>query len=193
MLLISNSSKQTEPICNGKIQVEHADKKSYDFGFVENGKLKFYDAQKGVADVCTQETDSVVDAICSEKGKVYYNVIAGNRFLLKCLDMNSTSLVPERLTDWNLDLNSDDNVTAFGKMYFSMEQTQIALEVDVSWFGGPCSNLAVYDCKSKKVKKIVLYQYDDDKGYVVFMEIRGFCWLLLSWWRSAGMLERPTQ
>lgn len=65
--MISNSSKQTEPICNGKIQVEHADKKGYDFGFVENGKLKFYDAQKGVADVCTQETDSVVDAICSEK------------------------------------------------------------------------------------------------------------------------------
>ena len=51
-----------------------------------------------------------------------------------------------------------------------MDQTQIALEVDVSWFGGPCSNLSVYDCQSKKVNKIILYQYDDDLGYVVFME-----------------------
>jgi len=168
--VISNSSKQTEPISSSKITVEHADIAGYDFGFVENGKLKFYNAKKGMAYVCTQETDSVVDAICSEKGKVYYNVIAGNRLILKCLDMNSANLVPERLADWNLDLNADDYAPAYGKMYFSMDQTQIALEVDVSWFGGPCSNLAVYDCKSKKIKKIILYQYDDDLGYVVFKE-----------------------
>ena len=170
LCVISNTSKQTETISSSKIQIEQAEKKGYDLGFVENGKLKFYDAQKGIADVCAQETDSVVAAICSEKGKVYYNVVADNRLLLKCLDMNSDNLVPERLADWNLDLTADDYAPAFGKMYFSMDQTQIALEVDVSWFGGPCSNLAVYDCKSKKVKKIILYQYDDDEGYVVFME-----------------------
>lgn len=170
LCFISNAANSAEPIDNSKFKIERADKSNYDLGFVENGKLKFYDAQNGRIDIYTNETDSVVDAICSEKGKVYYNVIAGNRLLLRCLDMKSDNLMSEQLADWNLDLNEYDYSPAFGKMYFSIDQTQIGLEVEVSWFGGPCSNLAVYDCKSKKINKIILYQYDDDKGYVVFME-----------------------
>ena len=148
------------------------DQNKRELGFVEDGQLKFYDIQKGEAEAYTQETDSVVDAVCTTNGKVYYNVKANDRLLLKCLDMKAEDPQPESLADWNLDLGSREGnpFSAFGKMYLSMDQTQIALEVDNMWFAGPCYNLAVYDCPSKTINKITLYKYDEEHGDVEFMD-----------------------
>ena len=145
---------------------------SHELGFVENGQLKFYDVQKGETEAYTQEADSVVDAVCSTDGKVYYNVKANNRLLLKCLDMKATNLQPETLADWNLDFESREGnpFPAFGKMYLSMDQTQIGLEVDIIWFAGPCNNIAVYDCSTKTIDKITLYQFDEEQLSVDFMD-----------------------
>ena len=154
------------------VETVQTEKTNRDLGFVENGQLKFYDAQKGEIEIYTCETDSVVDAVCSTKGKVYYNVMADKHLLLKCLDMNSPDLMSESLADWNLDFESreENPFPAFGKMYLSMDQTQIALEVDVMWFAGPCYNLAVYDCSSKTIEKITLYKFDEEQGNVDFMD-----------------------
>ena len=144
-----------------------------DLGFVENGQLKFYDVQKGETEIYTHENDSVVDAVCSTDGKVYYNVLADNHLLLKCLDMKADNPMPESLVDWNLDFESheiDPYPAVFGDMYLSMDQTQIALEVDIMWFAGPCYNLAVYDCASKTINKITLYQYNEEHGDMDFMD-----------------------
>lgn len=148
------------------------DQNKRELGFVEDGQLKFYDIQKGEAEAYTQETDSVVDAVCTTDGKVYYNVKANDRLLLKCLDMKAADPQPESLADWNLDLGSREGnpFSAFGKMYLSMDQTQIALEVDIMWFAGPCYNLAIYDCSSKTISKNILYQFNEEQGMVDFID-----------------------
>ena len=131
---------------------KRANQNNRELGFVEKGQLKFYDIQKGETEAFTQETDSVVDAVCATDGKVYYNVKANNHLMLKCLDMKAADPKPECLADWNLDVESREGnpYPAYGKMHLSMDQTQIALEVDGMWFAGPCYNLAVYDCPSKQ-------------------------------------------
>ena len=63
------------------------DQNKRELGFVEDGQLKFYDIQKGEAEAYTQETDSVVDAVCTTNGIVYYNAIANNRLILKSMDI----------------------------------------------------------------------------------------------------------
>ena len=143
-----------------------------ELGFVEKGQLKFYDVQKGETEVYTQEKDSVVDAVCSTDGKVYYNVMSDNRLLLKCLDMKANDPMPELLVDWNLDFESHEGnpYPVFDNMFISMDQNQIGLEVDIMWFAGPCYNLAVYDCASKTINKIILYQYDEEQGNVDFID-----------------------
>lgn len=151
---------------------KQANQNKRELGFVENGQLKFYDAQKGETEAFTQETDSVVDAVCATDGKVYYNVMANNHLMLKCLDMKADDPKPECLADWNLDFESREGnpYPAYGKMHLSMDQTQIALEVDGMWFAGPCYNLAVYDCPSKTINKITLYKFNEEQGYVDFMD-----------------------
>ena len=151
---------------------KRANQNNRELGFVEKGQLKFYDIQKGETEAFTQETDSVVDAVCATDGKVYYNVKANNHLMLKCLDMKAADPKPESLADWNLDVESREGnpYPAYGKMHLSMDQTQIALEVDGMWFAGPCYNLAVYDCPSKTINKITLYKFNEEQGYVDFMD-----------------------
>ena len=158
---------------NSEKQMEQNDEKQSfpDLGFAENGQLKFYDVQKDETEVYTQETDSVVDAVCAN-GKVYYNVKANNHLLLKCLDIKAADPKPESLADWNLDFESREGnpFPVFGKMYLSMDQTQIALEVDIMWFAGPCYNLAIYDCASKTISKTILYQFNEEVGTMDFFD-----------------------
>ena len=145
---------------------------NHELGFVEDGQLKFYNVQKGETEVYTHEKDSVVNAVCSTDGKVYYNVMSDNRLLLKCLDMKTNNPMTESLADWNLDFGSREGnpYPVFDNMYLNMDQTQIALEVDVMWFAGPCYNLAIYDCASKTINKIILYQYDEEQGNMDFTD-----------------------
>ena len=158
---------------NSEKQMEQNDEKqsSPALGFVENGQLKFYDIQKDETEVYTQETDSIVNAVCSTDGKVYYNVRSNNHLLLKCLDIKADNPMPEALADWGLDLTATkENFALYGDMYLNNDQTQIALEVDIMWFAGPCYNLAIYDCPSKTINKITLYKYNEEQGDVEFMD-----------------------
>ena len=159
---------------HGEKQMEQKKEKQStpNLGFVEDGQLKFYEVQSGKTEVFTQETDSVVDAVCATDGKVYYNVKANNHLLLKYLDMKAADPKPESLADWNLDFESREGnpFPVFGKMYLSMDQTQLALEVDIMWFAGPCYNLAIYDCSSKTVSKTILYQFNEEQGTVDFFD-----------------------
>ena len=158
---------------NDEKQMEQNDEKqsSPDLGFVENGQLKFYDIQKDETEVYTQETDSVVNAVCSTDGKVYYNVISDNHLLLKCLDIKADNSMPESLADWGLDLTATkENFALYGDMYLNNDQTQIALEVDIMWFAGPCYNLAIYDCASKTISKTILYQFNEEVETMDFFD-----------------------
>ena len=158
---------------NDEKQMEQNDEKqsSPDLGFVENGQLKFYDIQKDETEVYTQETDSVVNAVCSTDGKVYYNVISDNHLLLKCLDIKADNSMPGSLADWGLDLTATkENFALYGDMYLNNDQTQIALEVDIMWFAGPCYNLAIYDCASKTISKTILYQFNEEVETMDFFD-----------------------
>ena len=159
---------------NGEKQMEQNDEKQStpDLGFVEDGQLKFYEVQSGKTEVFTQETDSIVDAICTTNGIVYYNAIANNRLILKSMDMNANNPIPESLADWGLDLTATkENVfPPYGNMYLNIDQNLIGLEVDITWFAGPCYNLAIYDCPSKTINKITLYKYNEEQGDVEFMD-----------------------
>ena len=158
---------------NDEKQMEQNDEKqsSPDLGFVENGQLKFYDIQKDETEVYTQETDSVVNAVCSTDGKVYYNVISDNHLLLKCLDIKADNSMPDSLADWGLDLTATkENFALYGDMYLNNDQTQIALEVDIMWFAGPCYNLAIYDCASKTISKTILYQFNEEVETMDFFD-----------------------
>lgn len=159
---------------NGEKQMEQNGEKqsSPDLGFVENGQLKFYDIQKDETEVYTQETDSVVNAVCSTDGKVYYNVKANDHLLLKCLDIKAADPMPESLADWNLDFESREGnpFPVFGNMYLNIDQNLIGLEVDITWFAGPCYNLAIYDCSSKTISKTILYQFNEEVGTMDFFD-----------------------
>lgn len=168
-----NQKPSTQVSDNGEKQMEQNDEKqsSPALGFVENGQLKFYDIQKDETEVYTQETDSIVNAVCSTDGKVYYNVRSNNHLLLKCLDIKADNPMPESLADWGLDLTAiKENFALYGDIYLNNDQTQIALEVDIMWFAGPCYNLAIYDCPSKTINKITLYKYNEEQGDVEFMD-----------------------
>ena len=167
--MMACDQKPANPVDDNNKQINQNKR---ELGFVQDGQLKFYDIQKGETEAYTQETDSVVNAVCATDGKVYYNVKAKNRLLLKCLDMKAADPQPESLADWNLDLGSREGnpFPAFGDMCLSMDQTQIALEVDNMWFAGPCYNLAIYDCPSKTINKITLYKFDEEQGDVEFMD-----------------------
>lgn len=159
---------------NGENQMEQNDEKQStpNLGFVEDGLLKFYEVKSGKTEVFTQETDSVVDAVCTTNDIVYYNVIANNRLILKSLNMNISNAKPETLADWGLDLTAKEESAfyPYGDMYLNKDQNQIGLEVDIMWFAGPCYNLAVYDCPSKTISKTVLYQFNEEQGMVDFFD-----------------------
>ena len=159
---------------NGEKQMEQNDEKqsSPELGFVENGQLKFYDIQKDETEVYTQETDSVVDAVFSTDGKVYYNVMSDNHLFLKCLDIKADNPMPESLADWGLDLTAtnENTIAPYGDMYLNKDQNRIALEVDIIWFAGPCYNLAIYNCASKTISKTILYQFNEEQGMVDFFD-----------------------
>lgn len=159
---------------NGEKQMEqNEEKQSFPaLGFVENGQLKFYDIQKDETEIYTQENDSVIDAVCSTDGKVYYNVKSDNHLLLKCLDIKADNPMPETLADWGLELTAtEENVfSPYGNMYLSIDQNLIGLEVDITWFAGPCYNLAIYDCASKTISKTILYQFNEEVGTMDFFD-----------------------
>ena len=159
---------------NGEKQMEQNDEKQStpNLGFVEDGQLKFYEVQSGKTEVFTQETDSIVDAVCTTNGIVYYNAIANNRLILKSMDMNANNPIPESLADWGLDLTATkENVfSPYGNMYLNIDQNLIGLEVDITWFAGPCYNLAIYDCSSKTISKTILYQFNEEVGTMDFFD-----------------------
>lgn len=158
---------------NDEKQMEQNEEKQSmpNLGFVENGQLKFYEVQSGKTEAFTQETDSIVDAVCTTEGMVYYNVVANNRLIIKSLNLNTNDPKPESLADWGLDLmRKEEPFHPYGNMYLNKDQTQIGLEVDITWFVGPCYNLAVYDCPSKTISKTILYQFNEEKDYVDFFD-----------------------
>jgi len=158
---------------NDEKQMEQNDEKqsSPDFGFIEDGQLKFYEVQNGKTEVFTQETDSIVDAVCTTKGMVYYNVITNNRLILKSLNTNISNAQPETLADWGLDVSvTEENRIPYGDMYLNHDQNQIALEVDITWFAGPCYNLAIYDCASETISKTILYQFNEELSTMDFFD-----------------------
>ena len=167
-----NSSKQvSHDVENQMDQIE--ERQSFpDLGFVEGGQLKFFEVQRGKTEVFTQETDSVVNAVCTTNGMVYYNVVSNNRLILKSLDMSTNNSMPESLADWGLDLTAtkEQNIFPYGDMYLNIDQNQIGLEVDVTWFAGLCYNLDVYDCSSKTVNKNILYHFNEEQCMMDFFD-----------------------
>jgi len=134
-----------------------------DFLYVENNGIYFYDLKTHEATRYANETDSVVNAICSKKGVLYYSVEKDNGLFLKSLDLNVVDAMPEQLADW-------DVTGEYGEMYFNYDETQIALERDMSWWAGPLYNLAVYDIATKNVTVNELYNIVTEDDEVVDVE-----------------------
>ena len=144
-----------------------------DFLYVEDGDIFFYDLEKQEPMRYPNEPDMVVDAVCSTQGVVYYNVIADNRLLLKSLDLNEANPMPVTLTDWNVDMEEENEYgyPPFGNMYINKSQNQIGLEVELTWFAGPSSNLAIYDCPTQTLSKL---ERIHDGWYDEMMDENGF-------------------
>ena len=80
--------------------------KTLDLCYVENGKLFFYSIKDDDAAQFVNETDSILDALYSEKdGMLYYNVVKDDYLVLKCLDLNDTDPMPEQLVEWGVPVN----------------------------------------------------------------------------------------
>lgn len=163
---------------NQSVENSYADA---DFLYIEDGDLFFYEAEKQEATRYPNEADEVVDAVCASE-KVYYNVLADNRLLLKSIDLNEANPMPVTLTDWNVDLNEENEYgyPPFGNMIINRNFTQIGLEVDLTWLAGEASNLAVYDCATQTVSKLERYAetwYDDmldEDGFDIYREEQNF-------------------
>lgn len=142
--------------------------KTMDFCYVENGKLFFYSLKDGNAAPYVNETDDILAAIYSKKnGMLYYNVVKDGGLVLKCLDLNETDPMPEQVANWDIPVKdeSEYEMNPFGRMYFNVDETQIALERDLAWFAGMYYNLAVYDCAAKTVTVHKLYREVDFEEY----------------------------
>lgn len=150
--------------------------------YIEDGSLFFYQTATGKAIRFANEPDQVVNAVCTDRGLVYYNVISDNRLLLKRINLNKTEPEPTTLTDWNVELVEENEFgfPPYGNMYINKLFTQIALEVDITWLAGLCSNLAVYDCTTKEVTKLERYGddwYDDmfnEDGFDIYIPPTNF-------------------
>ena len=90
--------------------------------------------------------------------------------MLKCLDLKANDPKPESLAEWKLESSDEDTFPLYGNMYLNKDQNQVALQVDITWFAGPCCNLAVYDCDTKTIDKIILYQFDEEHTTMDFMD-----------------------
>lgn len=144
----------------------------YDFLYLEDYGIYFYDLKTQEATRFANEIDSVVDVLCSKEGIVYYNVKKDNRLFLKRLDLkrldlNVANAEPELLTDWGLKTNEVE----YGEMYFNYDETQIALERDMGWWAGTIYNLAVYDCAEKTMSIQELYRIIMEDDEVVDVEM----------------------
>ena len=130
----------------------------YDFFYLQEGHLYFYNLQTHEATLFEGETDFIQDAICSKNNVVYYNVVIDNALVLKRLDLNAPDPQPEKLADWDVQVEEDEwsGMPAFGEMFFDYHESQIGLERDLHWFAGKCNNLAVYDLPTGKVNKYEL-------------------------------------
>lgn len=132
----------------------------YDFFYLQDGEIYFYNIQNHVPTLFIDERDQVVDALCSKNNIVYYNVDIDGSLVLKRLDLNVAAPKSEKLADWNVPVERDewDGMPTFGAMFFNYDETQIGLERDLHWFAGPYNNLAVYDIASGEVNTYELYQ-----------------------------------
>ena len=143
----------------------------YDLFYVEGGKLYLYDLQSNDATHYANETDSIVRADLSNNNVLYYSVAKDGNLLLKSLDLNATNPMPELLADWGVPVEGATEMDGFGAMYLNYEETQIALERDLTWFAGLCYNLAVYDIASKTVTVHELYKVVMDDDIVTFEDL----------------------
>ena len=144
--------------------------KSLDFFYVKDGGLYFYSIYDGDGLRFIDELDSILNAIYAKNGIIYYNVAVNDRLLLRCLDLNQPTPMPEQLADWDVPLSEESEYNTFGDMYLNYEETQIALERDVKWFAGVFYNLAVYDIASKTITVHELYKAVMDGDEFVTLE-----------------------
>lgn len=146
-----------------KAQPQSGFASSYDFFYLQEGHLYFYNLQTHEATLFEGESDFVQDALCSKNNVVYYNVIIDDALVLKRLDLNAADPQPEKLVDWDVLVEEDEwsGMPSFGEMFFDYHESQIGLERDLHWFAGKCNNLAVYDLSTGKVNKYELYHTVD--------------------------------
>ena len=145
-------------------QMEPMSYKSADFLYVEGGDIYFYDVESRKAMRYPNESDEVVDAVCTTHGMVYYNAVSNGRLLLKRINLNKTDPMPTVLADWNVDLEEENEYgyPPYGEMYLDQEENRLCLEVELTWLVGTFSNLEIYDFISKTVTKYERYGYDPE-------------------------------
>lgn len=133
--------------------------------FLENGKLSLYDIASHETRPYFAESGNIVNFVCSDDGKLYFDVEENGRLLLKSLDLKVTP-EPTNLVDWGVVLGEQDEfstMSPYGPMYLNRDHTQIGLETDVYYFaGGFFSNLAVYDIASGTLQTYKRYRMGSD-------------------------------
>ena len=144
----------------------------YDFLYLDNDSIYFYDLKTHESIRFEGETDNIVNVICSKNGIMYYNVVRDGHLFLKSLDLNLPEAEPELLADWEVTMeNNVGDGSTNGNMYFNYDETQIALERDMGWWAGTIYNLAVYDCAEKTMSIQELYRIIKEDDEVVDVEM----------------------
>ena len=74
-----------------------------DMAMLDKGKLYFYSSSKNAMTPYEAETDSVVNCIFTNDGRLYYCVPVNERMMLRSLDLNEPDPQPTQVADWGVD------------------------------------------------------------------------------------------
>ena len=129
-----------------------------DLVIVDHGNMSFYDVETQKLIPFEKETDSVINLLFDNDGRLYYTVTKGDNLMLKTVDMTQGSPSPKECAYWNMGLqNSIDEMTgeASGIFWDKSGENIITYKTD---FEDYSLSALLYNVKTGKVS---WKSYDD--------------------------------
>lgn len=120
---------------------------------IDHGQIQFYNFDTQELVPFTVETDSVVNAVFTEDGYLYYSVAKGQGLVLKRLNADASDPEPEYCADWGLTLEQcvDEHLGGIAALMVSDDGEYLGIYRDFEWENYGFAGLMLYRLADGKV------------------------------------------
>lgn len=118
-----------------------------DMIMLDQGKMFFYHTKSSAMIPYEAESDSVVNCVFTQDGRLYYCVANRPKILLRCLDLNQADPLPQTLTDWDVDYDScvTETYGTVSPLLYYPGKNQLGLWHEFSWDSYSLTQQKLYD------------------------------------------------